>query len=186
MVDTNWYGVFFLLALGLAVPIFRKISHARGLKKLGMEGVSISPRFWGLSGLRLQRAAWEGDVRFETSGMKGHLLLKAMLRRSLPSLSFHEKGKIDEARLGKVIFTTGDADFDGKIVVSGDPGFARKLLGSELRKRLMQLDQLGGRVWSVGGLSVEIAGPLLVRPAELRKFLEACGAVIEGIAALEA
>ena len=157
MIDTNWYGVAFLLALGLSVPLFRKVSHARALKKLGMEGVTVSPHFWGLSGLRLRRAGWEGDVRFETGGMKGHLLLKANLRRALPSVSFHEKGKLDEARLGP-----------------------------ELRKLVMQLDQLGGRVWAVGGESVEIAGPLLVRPAELRKFLEACDAVVDGIASVEA
>ena len=182
--DTNWYGVAVLLGLGLSVPVYRKASHTRALKSLGLEGVALVPRLWGLSGLRMTRANWDGEVRFETSGMRGHVILSAALKKSTPSLSF-EPGAPEGGPMNPEILTTGDLEFDRKIAVRGDREFAKKLLGSDMRKQLMALDRLGGRVGSLGGGSLVIAGPLLTRSAELREFLKSCEAVIDRIVACE-
>jgi len=183
--DTNWYGVSVLLALGLSVPLYRKISHTRALNSLGLEGVAVVPRFWGLSGLRLSRAGWEGEVRFETAGMKGHLILNAALKKSTPSLSFEPGAPEGGPTKSEEILATGDAEFDRKIAVRGDREFAKRLLGSEMREQLMALDRLGGRVGSLGGGNLVIAGPLLTRPAELKEFLKSCEAVIDRTVACE-
>lgn len=183
--DTNWYGVAGLLGLGLSVPLYRKISHTRALNSLGLEGVAVIPRFWGLSGLRMSRAGWDGEVRFETAGMRGHLILSAALKKPTPSLSFEPGTPEGGSTKSEEILGTGDPEFDRKISVRGDREFAKKLLGSDMRERLMALDRLGGRVGSLGGGSLVIAGPLLTRSAELKEFLKSCEAVIDRTVACE-
>jgi len=179
--DTNWYGVAVLLGLGLSVPVWRKVSHTRALKSLDLDGVTVVPNLWGLSGLRIVRPSRSGAVSFETGGPRGHVVLAALLQRPTPSLTFDAGPATAEDAV-----TTGDAEFDQKFVVRGDREYGAKLLGSEMRERLKALDRLGGRIGSLGGGTLVIAGPLLTRPAELKEFLKSCEAVIDRTVACDA
>ncbi|HVR86740.1 MAG TPA: hypothetical protein VMU54_20625 [Planctomycetota bacterium] len=181
-----WIGVAFLVACGLGVPIYRKFSHAAMLRNLGWEGASVIPVTWGLNGLRLKRARWEGEVEFEPAGIggggrRGHLWLIASLGRKTPSLSFYEKGRRDPSGVEPVV-PTGDAAFDAKFVVKGDPAFARKLLDPEQRERLLRLQEADGYVWAISGGVVELGGPLLTDGPGLRRFLEQCDSILDAMA----
>ena len=181
-----WIGVAFLIACGLGMPVYRKFAHAAMLKSLGWEGASVIPVNWGLSGLRLKRARWEGEVEFEPAGVggggrRGHLRLIASLGRKTPSLSFYEAGRRD-AEGGEPAIPTGDATFDEKIVVKGDADFARKLLSPDQRGRLLRLQELGGYVWAISGGVVELGGPLLTDRARLNEFLVLCDEILDAMA----
>jgi len=178
-----WIGVAFLIACGLGVPVYRKLAHSAMLKTLAWEGTSVIPVAWGLSGLRIQRTRWEGEVEFEPPGIggggrRGHLRLIATLKRKTPSLSFYETGRRD-ASGGEPALPTGDAAFDARYVVKGDPDFARKLLGPDQRERLLLLQGVGGYVWAVSGGIVEMGGPLLTDRSRLKDFLVLCDAILD-------
>jgi hypothetical protein len=78
-------GILFLLACLLGVPLLKRLRHERAVRKLAMEGVSVVPSFWTLSGLRFQRPGWKGVASFESAGIGGigrcHLRLKAVITR---------------------------------------------------------------------------------------------------------
>src|SRR5262245_47634572 len=113
-------GIGFLVACLLGVPLLQKLSHERLLKGLRMEGATRLPRLLGLSGVRIERPAWRGEVAFEPArlggGRPGHLRLLAEFARPLRLL--RENAPI----------RTGDEQFDQKIAVEGDPAFAKKFL----------------------------------------------------------
>jgi hypothetical protein len=181
-----WFGVALLVACGIGVPIGRKFAHAALLKDLAWEGASVIPVFWGLSGLRLKRPRWKGEVAFEAGGLggggrRGHLSLVASLGRKTPSLSFYEAGRRD-ASGGEPPVATGDAAFDSKIAVKGDADFVRKILGPEQRSRLLRLQESGGYVWAVSGGVVELGGPLPTSGPRLREFLDQCDAILDAMA----
>jgi hypothetical protein len=181
-----WIGVAFLIACGLGVPVYRKFAHSAMLKNLAWEGASVIPATWSLSGLRLKRARWEGEVEFQPAGIggggrRGHLTLIASLGRKTPSLSFYETGRRD-ASGGEPALPTGDAAFDAKYVVKGDADFARKLLSPEQRERLLRLQEAGGYVWVVSGGLVELGGPLPSDSAGLKRFLEQCDSILDSMA----
>lgn len=168
-------GITFLLACVVGVPMLRKMSHERTLKELGMEGLTLVPRLWSLSGLRIERPAWKAEVVFEAArpggGRAGHLRLHADFK---PLLVLAAE---------KAVIRTGDEDFDRKITIEGDAAFAKRFLVPEMRERLKRLDQMGGRVQAIGPGTIEIDGPLLGDPAALRQFLELCGGVVDGTVA---
>jgi len=180
-----WIGVAFLVACGLGVPVCRKLAHAAMLRRLGWEGASVIPVTWGLSGLRLKRARWEGELEFEPGGLggggrRGHLRLIASLGRKTPSLWFQEPGR--PGRPGEEpAVPTGDTAFDAGFVVHGDADFARKLLGPKQRERLLRLKESGGFVWAVSGGVVELGGPLLSDVAGLKRFLDECDMILDAM-----
>ena len=181
-----WSGVAFLIACGLGVPVYRKFAHSAMLKTLGMEGASVMPVTWGLSGLRLKRARWEGEVEFQPAGIggggkRGHLTLIASLGRRTPALSFYETGRRDASGAEPAV-PIGDALFDAKYVVKGDADFARKLLSPEQRERLLLLQGVGGYVWAISGGVVEMGGPLLTDRARLKDFLVLCDEILDAMA----
>ncbi len=165
-------GIGFLIACIFGVPLLRKLSHDRMLRKLQIEGATRVPRLLGLSGLRIERSAWKGDVVFEAArlggGHPGHLRVLAEFAKPLRPIR-------EDASI-----RTGDDAFDRKIVVEGDPGFARKFLVPEMRERLLQLDRLGGRVLAIREESMEIDGPLPAAAADLQRFLVLCDGIISG------
>jgi hypothetical protein len=175
-------GIGFLLACAVGVPLLRKMAHERTLKGLGMEGLTVVPRLWSLSGLRIDRPAWKAEVVFESArpggGRPGHLRLRADFSKPAPPLAFPARPSREDA-----VIHTGDEAFDRKIVVEGDPSFAKKFLVPEMRELLMQLDQLGGRVLAIGEGTIEIDGPLLGEPPALRQFLELCDDIVDGTVA---
>lgn len=184
---TFWIGVAFLIACGIGVPVFRKLAHTRMLKRLGWDGASVMPVTWGLSGLRLQRPRWEGEVEFEAAGVggggkRGHLRLIASLKRKTPTLAFYEKGRRDDSAATEPVIPTGDAAFDAKVSVRGDADFARKILVPEQRERLLRLQETGGTLWAISGGVVELAGPLPTAAADLKRFLDQCDALLDGMA----
>jgi hypothetical protein len=167
-------GIAFLVACLLGVPLLRKILHARMLARLGLEGAEVVPRFWSLSGLRLQRTGWKGEVLFRPAplggGRPGHLRLVAEFRSAAPSRSPRDDSPI----------RTGDESFDRKIAAQGDPAFARRFLVPEMRELLLELDRMGGRILEIGEGTIEIDGPLLHDPSSLRQFLELCDDIVCG------
>lgn len=183
-----WVGVAFLIACALGIPYVRKLLHGRRLKTLGLDGVTVVPSWLGLSGLRLKRARWEGEVEFDPGGFggggrPGHLQLIATLGHRTPAVFFHEKGRVDEAKLPEPAVPIGDAAFDAKILVRGDRAFAQKLLAPEQRERLLRLEAVGGHLWSIDGGIVQVGGPLLTDVPELKRFLELCDAILDAMAA---
>jgi hypothetical protein len=174
---TYCIGIAFLIACVFGVPLLRKLVHDRTLKGLAMEGVTVLPRFWSLSGLRIERSSWTGEMAFApagpSSGRPGHLRLTA---------SFKPSPSTPAAPAPETRVRTGDADFDERILVEGDPAFARKLLGPEMRERLVELDRMGGRVLAIGESTVEIDGPLMSGTPSLKRFLELCDAIVTGTA----
>jgi hypothetical protein len=183
-----WIGVAFLIACAIVVPYTRKVMHGHRLKTLGLEGATVLPSWFGLSGLRLKRVRWEGEVEFDPGGLggggrPGHLQLTASLGRKTPTVRFHEKGRVKESVLPEAPLPTGDAAFDAKILVVGDRAFAQKLLVPEQRERLLQLEAAGGHLWAVDGGIVQLGGPLLRERGELKRFLELCAAILDAMAA---
>lgn len=181
-----WLGVTFLVACGLGVPIFRKMAHSAMLRSLRWDGASVLPALWGLSGLRVKRPRWEGEVVFEPAGLgggghRGHLRLIASLGRKTPTLSFYETGRRD-ASGGEPAIPTGDPAFDAKVAVKGDADFARKILGPDQRERLLRLQESGGYVWAISGGVVELGGPLLGDREGLGRFLDQCDAILDAMA----
>jgi hypothetical protein len=170
-----WIGIGFLAACVFTMPLLRKLAHERMLQGLQLEGASRVPRLLGLSGLRVERRDWKGDLVFEAArlggGHPGHLRVLALFAKPLQPI-----------REGAPI-QTGDAEFDRKIAVEGDAAFAKKFLGPEMRERLMDLDRLGGRVLAIREESIEIDGPLPADAASLRRFLELCDVIISGAGA---
>jgi len=182
-----WIGVAFLIACGIGVPVFRKLAHRRMLTTLGWEGASVMPSTWGLSGLKLQRPRWEGEVAFEPAGLggggkRGHLRLVASLKRRTPSLAFYEKGLRDDSAASEPLIPTGDAAFDAKVSVRGDADFARKILVPEQRERLLRLKESGGYLWAISGGVAELGGPLPTAAADLKRFLDQCDALLDAMA----
>jgi hypothetical protein len=180
-----WIGVAFLVACGLGVPVYRKLAHAAMLRNLTWEGASVLPVTWGLSGLRLKRTRWEGEVEFEPAGIggggrRGHLRLIASLGRKTPSLSFYEAGGSD-ASAGEPAVPTGDVAFDARLVVKGDAVFARKLLGPEQRERLLRLREAGGYVRAISGGVVDLGGPLPTDADGLKRFLDQCDSILDAM-----
>jgi hypothetical protein len=183
-----WIGVAFLAACAIFVPYSRKLMHGHRLKTLGLEGATVVTSWFGLSGLRLRRARWEGEVEFDPGGLggggrPGHLQLTASLGRKTPTVRFHEKGRVKESALPGAPLPTGDAAFDAKILVVGDSAFARKLLVPEQRERLLRLEAEGGHLWCVDGGIVQLGGPLLRGRDELKRFLELCDSILDAMAA---
>jgi hypothetical protein len=181
-----WFGVAFLVLCGIGVPVFRKWAHSAMLKNLGWEGATVLPVSWGLSGLRLRRARWEGEVEFEPAGVggggrRGHLRLVASLGRKTPTLALYETGRRDPSGPEPAV-PTGDAAFDARYVVKGDAEFARRILGPEQRARILRLQESGGALWAVSGGVVEMVGPLVGEPAALRQFLDQCDAILDAMA----
>ncbi len=185
---TYWIGLALIVGLFSAGPLIRKRSHAKLLADLKVDGVRVTPRLWGLNGLRCERSHWQGNVRFKLpdfagGGRQGHLVLTANVGASAPSLLMFERGRIDEASLGDRICRTGDAEFDGSFVVAGDRPFAERLLDAEMRRSLRELSAVGGRLWSVDGGIAEITGPLPRSVDPLRKFMELSTGILDRIAA---
>jgi hypothetical protein len=153
-------------------PLLLRRSHEAMLRSLGMEGVTIVPGSGALSGLRIERPKWKAEVAFEPprvgGGRPGHLRYLAEFRGPVPLVA------TPDARL-----RTGDDEFDRKISVEGDPAFAKKLLSPLVREKMMRLDEIGGRVDAIGEGTVEISGRLPRQSAELRKFLELCGGIVD-------
>jgi hypothetical protein len=181
-----WLGVAFLIACGLGVPVFRKLAHTAMLRNLGWDGASVLPATWGLSGLRLRRARWEGEVEFEAAGLggggrPGHLVLIASLGRKTPSLALYTAGRRDASGAEPAV-PTGDAAFDARFVVKGEAEFARRILGPDQRARLLRLEESGGALRAVSGGVVELVGPLPGGAAALRQFLDQCDAILDAMA----
>jgi len=153
-------------------PLLVRRNHETMLRTLGLDGVTVVPRSGALSALRIERPKWKAEVAFEPprvgGGRPGHLRYMAEFRGPVPL------DAAPDARL-----QTGDDDFDRKISVQGDPAFARKLLSPIVREKMMRLDEIGGRVLAIGEGTVEITGPLPRQSADLRKFLELCGVIVE-------
>jgi len=167
-----------LLGCIFAGPLILRRGHEAMLRQLGMNGVTVVPSSWTLSGLRIERPRWKADVVFQPArlggGRPGHLRFRAAFTpAALPAAG----------RKSEPAVPTGDPEFDSKITVEGDPAFARKLLLPEMRERLIRLDGMGGRVRAIGEDFVEIDGPLLGRPPELKEFLELCDAIVDGTVA---
>jgi hypothetical protein len=162
--------------------MLRRLSHERTLKGLGIEGMTVVPRLWSLSGLRIDRPGWKAEVFFESAraggGRPGHLRLLADFQKPAPPLAFPARPSRADAAI-----RSGDEAFDRKITVEGDPAFAKKFLVPEMRERLLRLDQMGGRVLAIGESTIEIDGPLLGEPAALRQFLELCDGIVNGTVA---
>ena len=57
-------GIAFLLACLFGVPLLRKQGHESMLRELGLEGVTVVPRFWSLSGLKIECLKWKAEVFF--------------------------------------------------------------------------------------------------------------------------
>lgn len=173
-----------VLAAGLLLgcifggPLLLRRNHESMLQTLAMEGVSVVPRPWTLSGLRIDRPRWHADVFFQPArvggGRPGHLRYRASFTPAPPPAG---------GRQSEPAVPTGDPAFDSRITVEGDPAFARKLLTPPMRERLVRLDGLGGRVLAIGEGFVEIDGPLLGRSPELKEFLELCDAIVDGTVA---
>lgn len=184
---TFWIGVSFLIFCVLGLPFARKLTHGSMLKALDWEGASVLPATWGLSGLRLQRARWEGEASFESAsfgggGRRGHLRLIASLKRPTPSLSFYEKGRRDDSAATEPAVPTGDAAFDAKVSVRGDAALAQKILGPAQRERLMKLQEAGGYLWGISGGVAELGGPLPANREDLKAFLDRCDALLDSMA----
>jgi len=169
----------FLAACILSVPLASKMIHERMLRRLGLEGTKIVPHPWTLSGLELLREGWRCLVAFEARGVggghPGHVSVRAEFtgRGGLgasPTVPPPEEESIQ----------TGDEAFDRMIRVTGNPAVARKLLSPDMRERLLALDRMGGQVTELGRDALEIRGPLLHRPEDLRRFLELCDSIVRG------
>lgn len=178
-------GIVAVLFIGVAflVPLLRHLSHASMLKKLSWEGASPLPSFWGLQGLRIKRARWEGEVAFEQPGIggggkRGHLRLVASLGRKTAGIECFEPGTRDDAPA----IPTGDADFDARVIVKGDAGLAKQLFTPEQRVRVLQLHANGGSLRAVTGGVVEVDGPLPANAEDLRRFLDLCDPLMNGMA----
>ncbi|MBV8881244.1 MAG: hypothetical protein JO332_14860 [Planctomycetaceae bacterium] len=182
-----WFGVAFLIACGLGVPVFRKLAHASMLQRLGWDGASVIPSTWGLSGLRVKRPRWEGEVAFEPAGVggggrRGHLRLVASLGRKTPSFAVSEKGRRDDAAATEPAVATGDAAFDARLSVRGDADFIRRLLDAPQRERLLRLHDAGGCFRGLSGGVAELDGPLPAGAADLKGFLDQCDAILDAMA----
>ena len=74
-------GIVFLLMCLLGVPLLKRLLHERAVRRLAMDGVTVVPSFWKLSGLRCRRPGWQGVVSFEAAGIvgtsRGHLRFRA-------------------------------------------------------------------------------------------------------------
>lgn len=179
-----WIGVAFLVLGAIGVPIARNLIHAQMVNRLGWEGASPMPVFFGLDGLRIKRARWEGEVAFEPGGIggggkRGHLRLVASLGRKTAGIECFEPGTRDESPA----IPTGDAAFDAQIIVKGDAALAKQLFTPEQRERLLLLRLGGGNLRAVTGGVVEIDGPLYTTGHDLRGFLDQCDVLLDAMVA---
>jgi len=178
-----WIVASLFIGFAFLVPIVRNITHASMLRKLGWEGASPMPSFWHLHGLRIKRARWEGEVAFEHpalgGGKRGHLRLVASLGRKTAGIECFEPGTRDDAPA----IPTGDADFDARVIVKGDAALAKQLFTPEQRIRVLRLHANGGALRAVTGGVVEVDGPLPATADDLRRFLDLCDAVVDGMVA---
>jgi hypothetical protein len=82
--DPVWVGVAALPALLLTAPLWRRIVHDRALRRLGLEGSAVVSNGLGMSGLRIARAGWDGELRFEDApiwgGRPGHVRFHAIFK----------------------------------------------------------------------------------------------------------
>ena len=168
-------GIGFLIACVLGVRVLRNLVHDRMLKSLRLEGTTVLPRFPGLSGLRVVRPSWTGEVAFEAARLGGGRVGHLRLRAQFP---FPPRPAGEEAAI-----RSGDESFDRVIAVEGDPAFAKKFLVPEMRDRLMELDRARGQISHLGEGTIEIDGPLPVDAAALERFLELCDGIVQGAAA---
>lgn len=170
---TYCIGIAFLIFCVFGVPLLRKLAHEQVLRQVAIDGVTLIPRFWTLSGLRLERSRWSGEMAFRasgpTSGRPGHLRLVATFKHPMA---------IPAAAASGTKVETGDPEFDARIRVEGDPVFAKKVLVPEMRLSLVELDRMGGHLLSISGSTIEIDGPLFRRPEELKTFVELCDSII--------
>lgn len=130
-------GILFLLACLLGVPLLKRLLHERAVRKLAMDGVTVVPSFWTLSGLRFQRPGWNGVASFESAGIggtgRGHLRLKAEWTRP----DKRDLGADLLARLGQLggrvrAVGEGSVEIDGPLFTRSD----------DLRKFLELCDSL--------------------------------------------
>ena len=161
MSHIHWAAFAFLAVLFLAGPVGRKLLHARALRRLAIPGTTVISRWWGLSGLCYERDGWRGEVLFGAPGEKwggrqGHLLFRGTLKRAAPSVSFQDPPVED---------------------------VARRILVPQMRELMGKVRDRGGRVLDLREGTIEIAGPLLSRPDELKSFLDLCEAILERTAA---
>lgn len=126
-------GILFLLSCLLGVPLLKRILHERAVRGVVMEGVTVVPSFWTLSGLRFQRPGWQGVASFEAAGIggtgRGHLRLKAEFAGA-DRREFGPEILARLERLGGRLRTVGD----GAVEIDG-PLFTR----SEDLKRFLEL-----------------------------------------------
>jgi hypothetical protein len=113
--DPIWVGVAALPALLLAGPIWRRIAHDRALRALAIEGAAVVPNGWGLSGLRIARPRWDGELRFTDTpiwgGRPGHVRFTATFREAPRTDRLQGPGSALEA-LGAQVALTGERGLD--------------------------------------------------------------------------
>lgn len=175
---TYLLGIALVVGLSLVKPVWTRRRHLRMLRAGLIQGAAVVPRVWSLSGLRLERPGWKGVVEFEQPWEgAGHALFRADLGRPTPDLVFH----VHEGLSAPGLRPTGDAAFDARIAVAGDPDFARQVLGEGVRSRILRLVEGGSRLRYVGRGALEVVGPLPRDGAACRAFLESCAALTEDV-----
>jgi hypothetical protein len=132
-------GIVFLIACLLGVPLLKRILHERAIRRLGMDGVTVVPSFWSLSGLRFQRPGWKGIASFEADGIggtsRGHLRFKAELTRpGKREIGPEQLARLDQ--LGGRVRAVGE----GSVEIDG-PLFTRP---DDLKRFLELCDSLVG------------------------------------------
>jgi hypothetical protein len=185
--DPYWIGMALLVVLCLAAPVGRRLAHARALRSLVIDGLTIIPGFWRLGRVRISRALWEAEVRFGLpgefgGGQRGHLTWSARVRAPTPSLRFHAPGPEADAAAGDLL-RVGDPHFEPLYVVKGDQSFGVRLMVQATRDLLVKLVGVGGRIWAIHEGTVEITGPFLMNSRELGEFLELSARILDRIAA---
>jgi len=118
--DPAWVGIVALPALFFAGPLFRRIAHRRALRRLTLEGCAVVSNGLGLSGLRISRAGWDAEVRFDDAppwgGRRSHVRFSAVLKRPARTENLQGPGAALEA-MGAQVALTGTTGLD----VSGPP-----------------------------------------------------------------
>ena len=128
-------GIVFLLMCLLGVPLLKRLFHERAVRRLAMDGGSVVPGFWKLSGLRFQRPGWQGVISFEAAGIggtgRGHLRIRAEAKERR---EFGPEALERLAQLGGRVRAAGD----GAVEIDG-PLFTRP---EDLRKFLEACDSM--------------------------------------------
>lgn len=109
--DPAWVGIAAVPLLFFAGPVYRRVVHRRALRRLSIEGLAVVPNGLGLSGLRISRAGWDGELRFEDApvwgGRPGHVRFSAALRRPARTENLQGPGAALEA-MGAQVALEGD------------------------------------------------------------------------------